>query len=163
MYSASLSIDNDIIAAITSNLVKLPTLMETAVKRQEGRIKSRLLKQLRTEPGPVKYPIQWSSDKQRKAYFATNGFGNGIPYKRTGKLVKAWRVEFVKSSDGLTLVAENPVKSAKYVIGDAQQPFHANTGWYRADNVIAAETVRAQEVLIQTWYTVTDELAGVGG
>lgn len=163
MYSASLEIDNDIIDAIIKNAGNLPKLMETAVKRQESRIKSRLLKQLRTEPGSPKYPIQWSSDRQRKAYFASNGFGGGIPYQRTGKLVRAWKVEFVHSDGGLAIVAENPVASARYVIGDAQQPFHKITGWYNADNVIADETVRAQDVLIETWYTVTDSLAGVGG
>ncbi len=39
---------------------------------------------------PVSYPIQWDSEKQRRAFFATNGFGNGIPYSRTGDL--AWTV-----------------------------------------------------------------------
>jgi hypothetical protein len=31
-------------------------------------------------------PFVWSSDKQRRAYFATNGFGGGIPYMRTMQL-----------------------------------------------------------------------------
>ena len=30
------------------------------------------------------YPVTWDSERQRRAFFATNGFGNGIPYKRTG-------------------------------------------------------------------------------
>lgn len=36
-------------------------------------------------PGkPITYPVNWDSLKQRAAFFATNGFGKGIPYKRTG-------------------------------------------------------------------------------
>lgn len=30
------------------------------------------------------YPVTWDSERQRRAYFATNGFGAGIPYSRTG-------------------------------------------------------------------------------
>jgi hypothetical protein len=30
-------------------------------------------------PGPVVYPIEWASERQRAAFFATNGFGHGIP------------------------------------------------------------------------------------
>ena len=48
---------------------------------------------LQQEPGPVSYPIRWTSERQRKAFFATKGFGRGIPYKRTGKLAKAWVVD----------------------------------------------------------------------
>ena len=36
------------------------------------------------------YPVTWDSERQRRAFFATNGFGKGIPYKRTGDT--AWTV-----------------------------------------------------------------------
>lgn len=49
-------------------------LFETA-----SRIKSRMSE----EGEPVRYPIQWDSERQRRAFFATNGFGKGIPYRRT--------------------------------------------------------------------------------
>jgi hypothetical protein len=42
-------------------------------------------------PGPVKYPIRWTSERQRRAFFATNGFGRGIPTKRTGDVAR-WGV-----------------------------------------------------------------------
>ena len=38
----------------------------------------------------VFHPIRWDSERQRKAYFATNGFGAGIPYVRTGGEAGAW-------------------------------------------------------------------------
>ena len=34
-------------------------------------------------PEPT-YPIQWDSERQRRAFFATDGFGRGIPTERTG-------------------------------------------------------------------------------
>lgn len=39
------------------------------------------------------YPINWDSEKQRRAYFATDGFGKGIPYGRTGRYQRGWMVE----------------------------------------------------------------------
>lgn len=74
------------------------------------------------KPGKrVRYPIWWESEKQRRAFFATDGFGKGIPYKRTG----AYNAGFVirrtpnasRASVGYTLI--NPVPYAKYVGGGA--------------------------------------------
>lgn len=81
--------------------------------------------------GAVKYPIQWKTDKQRRAFFATDGFGRGIPTMRTGKVSKGWKVEY----DNGILKLYNRVKYARYVYGgfdrrtENQQPFHRNTGW----------------------------------
>lgn len=46
------------------------------------RIKDRISE----EGKPIRYPVQWDSERQRRAYFATNGFGAGIPYRRTHKM-----------------------------------------------------------------------------
>lgn len=40
-------------------------------------------------PEPT-YPIHWDSAKQRRAFFATNGFGGGIPHERTGDFGRQW-------------------------------------------------------------------------
>ena len=37
------------------------------------------------------YPINWDSERQRRAFFATNGFGGGIPYKRKGRYEAGWK------------------------------------------------------------------------
>lgn len=43
------------------------------------------------EPGaPITYPVNWDSERQRKAYFASNGFGHGIPYVRKGDYERGW-------------------------------------------------------------------------
>ena len=81
------------------------------------------------EPGPPKYPIRWKSEKQRRAFFATDGFGGGIPYKRTHQLVAAWKVEVIARRDESVLIIENEANAAQYVYGPDQQPFHADTGW----------------------------------
>lgn len=88
-----------------------------------------LLTALRYTPGRVVYLIQWGSEKQRRAFFATNGFGKGIPYRRTGKLQSGWVVDVSIESEGILITADNPADYRKFVTGRRMQPFHKNTGW----------------------------------
>lgn len=71
------------------------------------------------------YPIQWDSEKQRKAFFATKGtFIRGydgpskIPTKRTGEYVRAWKViPVLKSPADVGYDVGNPLSHAKYIGG----------------------------------------------
>jgi hypothetical protein len=52
------------------------------------------VKERMSEEGkPVRYPINWDSEKQRRAFFATNGFGKGIPYRRSNRYRLGWEME----------------------------------------------------------------------
>jgi hypothetical protein len=83
---------------------------------------------------PVVYPIDWQTEKQRRAYFATDGFGKGIPTKRTGEHTRAW-VFIWKSSNGGAgvLTLQNPKKAARFIFGGLkrgnkfQQRMHKGT------------------------------------
>lgn len=118
--------------------------------------------ELSLEPPPTKKPIQWTSDRQRKAFFASNGFGKGIPYKRTGGLAKMWVVEV----RGNTIVIENKSAIGKYVYGSLaqnrsqalrfQQQFHANTGWQPATDTAKFWLDAADEL----YYKKLDERLG---
>jgi hypothetical protein len=77
-------------------------------------------------------PYHWQSDKQRRAFFATGGFGRGIPSKRTGKLSGGWQ----SSVDPYRKTLFNRVPYAKYVQGDAQQTGHEIDGWRKVGKVI---------------------------
>ncbi len=89
-----------------------------------------LTAQLQREPGAVVYPIQWKSKRQQRAFFATNGFGSGIPYKRTHRLSQGYRVIYQRTGDNQAqLTAENDAAALRFVKGAEQQPFHFNTGW----------------------------------
>lgn len=79
------------------------------------RAMQRAQKRLRKPGKKPTYPIPWDSLKQKRAFFATDGFGGGIPYKRTGKIVAGWSI--VKLDDGYRLI--NQVDGVKYVVGDA--------------------------------------------
>lgn len=66
---------------------------EKAAKEILGETAAQITEDMR-EPGkPVEYPVQWDSEKQRRAFFATDGFGKGIPYTRTGAYANGWKKE----------------------------------------------------------------------
>jgi hypothetical protein len=66
------------------------------------------------QPGkPVVYPIQWDSVRQRRAFFASNGFGHGIPYRRQGRNEQGWKLRSVETG----AVLENRTRAARYVGG----------------------------------------------
>ena len=69
------------------------------------------------QPGAKpEYPIQWDSVKQRKAFFATDGFGRGIPTKRSGETAKGWQV--IRTEAGYDV--GNPLAHAKFIAGTAR-------------------------------------------
>ena len=69
------------------------------------------------QPGkPPTYPIQWDTPKQRRAFFASDGFGRGIPTKQTGEYTKGWQV--IKQVDGYDV--GNPLAHSKYIGGSAR-------------------------------------------
>ncbi|RMG82102.1 MAG: hypothetical protein D6712_15200 [Chloroflexi bacterium] len=102
---------------------------------------------LGADPGKVVYPIQWTSDRQRRAFFATDGFGRGIPTYRTGR-VRQWGVVGRRSKSRFIYTISNKVPYAKYVYGlpNLRQPleqlpppmqrFHRNTGYRTASQMI---------------------------
>lgn len=68
----------------------------------------------------IRYPIQWDSERQRRAFFASNGFGGGIPYHRTGGYGRAWQIRRnpgVRVMAGYSMV--NALESAQYIGGNA--------------------------------------------
>lgn len=86
------------------------------------RIKTRLSK----APPKSSGPVNWDSPKQRRAYFATDGFYGGIPYRRRGTYERAWIIQRV--DDGYKLF--NDFLMAVHITGDiygrGQSRIHAD-------------------------------------
>lgn len=84
----------------------------------------------RYPPSPRR--VRWDSEKQRAAFFATNGFGGGIPYMRTGTYGKSWIIRrnprAARAMAGYSLIGN--ARYSKYVGGDAygtsQSRIHGN-------------------------------------
>jgi hypothetical protein len=120
--------------------------LQESVHRARARTKPAVDEVLSPTIGPVVYPIAWTSDKQRKAFFATNGFGRGIPTKRTGALNDGWH-SFSETITGLgtKVIIWNSQSYAQFVVGRFtpsrhMQRFHRNTGWQPV--ILKTETIR---------------------
>jgi len=95
---------------------------------------------LKHEPPRVRHdennPYQWQSEKQRRAYFASDGFGGGIPYQRTGSMSDGWT--YSNTSDWTRVNIENNVTYTRYVVGETIQRGHVADGWrYYLDVIVS--------------------------
>lgn len=165
MYSVQIEIPLDILQAINEQISATPRLMQVAYDRATQRLRSRLLQELQTEPGPVVYAdnghLRWKSEKQRRYVMALLRSTGNLPYQRTHELSKAWHVDPIELDGGGGFSVYNTSSIIQYVEGDSAQPFHLDTGWVQAAEVITRYIDEAEEVLVQTWYTVSDINAGV--
>lgn len=62
------------------------------------------------------YPIPWDSPGQQKVFFASDGFGRGIPTRRSNDYIKGWQV--IRTENGYDV--GNPLAHAKYIGGTAR-------------------------------------------
>jgi len=100
----------------------LENLSAEVPKVSRRRIYNAMLK-IRTrmrKPGKaIRYPVKWDSEKQRRAFFATNGFGRGIPTGRSGRYTSGWQI----AQDGsIGYRIENSTPYSKYLGGTAFGP-----------------------------------------
>lgn len=165
-YSADVEPDGDLIAYLES---QREIVYEIGVEVRDE-LAPLFFDEVNTPAPPVQYPIQWTSDKQRKAFFATDGFGGGIPTVRTGKLEDSWVFDIHRDSDGaFKVVIENTQDYAKYVLGSLaqdrtqalrfQQRFHANTGHIPAHDTVAFYLEAYHELFIEKFNDRLDGFA----
>lgn len=106
---------------------------------------------------PPTYPIPWVSERQKRAFFASNGFGGGIPHERNGALPDSFEEAEVMASAGLV---EGKVYSvaewAHFVMGKDQSPIHQ--GRWRTDEQIAVEiTPEVRELFASNYLRAIQE------
>jgi len=111
---------------------------------------------------PSDYPggkLEWTSDNQRKAHWASDGFGAGIPFERSGKLADNWQVEGSARSGGFNITVQNTNPASKFVYGSLaqnetqaarfQQNFHKITGWPLASPIVQMWVEEARDLFIE--------------
>lgn len=162
MIRAEVRTDTDILDAIAETAQKSPVLMRTAFTRNVQRLASRYVKTLKAAPPKFRGKRRWASDRQRKAYFASDGFGAGIPYVRTNALVKGWKVVYEgKDPFNGVVTFENDSPVARYVQGDDAQPMHLDSRWPQLSTAVSDARPELEAVAIETWFTVSTPTAGV--
>lgn len=106
--------------ALRNALIGLVGRLEKAAKPTLYLAAQQIRDEMREEGKPVRYPIQWDSERQRRAFFATNGFGRGIPTKRTGQAVNAWKA--IRTDEGADV--SNPLSHIVFISGRRQSRIH---------------------------------------
>lgn len=107
-------------------------------RRRIYNVMLRIRSELRKPGEPVTYPIKWDSERQRRAFFASDGFGRGIPARRTGNYNARYRI--IRADNGYTI--ENTARYGRYVGGSAygtgQSRIHAGR-WLLMRDVVEAQ------------------------
>ncbi len=167
MITVKLDVDLTHLERIPGALEDLPEIVQRWVDRKvRPYVEQETEQRLGKEPGEVHYPIEWTSAKQRMAFFATDGFGRGIPYTRTGELVLAWGARTDYRGEVTYLSVYNDAPAAPYVYGDEegkhQQQFHINTGWPTFFDEIAAIAEAGATWALEQWPSVFDQIVAAG-
>lgn len=149
-------VDTTVLDAIRETARKAPGLMVTAYTRATRRLRARMLQELRQAGKPPQYPLDWQTPKQRKAFFASNGFGGGIPSQRTGELEAGYKVDIAPlESNAAAMVITNSAPHARYVSGEQVQRMHIDR-WVQVVDVAVEYEAQANDILIETWFVVSD-------
>lgn len=162
MFRSEITVkDAALLDAYAALMKSVPDVVSIEMARTANKNAPGLKADLQRTPGPVSYPIHWVSERQRRAFFATKGFGRGIPTRRTGAIAAQWSVEVIYQPNRITAIAaSNPSPVRRFVTGDEQQPFHTITGWQKdADTLEIWGLIMADDVetgLIRSFYAVGD-------
>lgn len=136
------------------------THAEVAAEYQAG-----LLDELQYQPDkrsfPSDYPIEWTSDAQRKFYWANIG---QAPYQRTGAAVAGWII--ANDGNGKTVIANNN-PAALYIWGSLsrsnpgahQQLFNLITGYIPAYQTVQ---VWSQDIAAEIIKRIHDQFGDLG-
>jgi hypothetical protein len=163
MIRVSFTIDDDVIAAIAETARTAPSKVRRMVGDvARGPIANAMIQELSREPGPARKTgrgkkgqsvLRWKSERQRRAYFASNGFGGGIPYRRNHRVARGWRVVVISAARA-EIAVENSERAARFVEGDDAQPMHLATGWPQSAPIIQRFREPFEDALINGWYRI---------
>ena len=149
---------------VERNLANLASAFKRAMQGRRGNaLAQTALAKLRQEPPAPNYPIRWKTERQRRAFFASDGFGRGIPASRSrpSKVAQGWAAEFIPTDDGGILALTNPVPYMQFVQGINAQPFHLDTGWVQLEDVVSDFFREAEDAAVAVWFDSADPLEGV--
>lgn len=148
---------------VIRNLAEAQLRFQRGMIKQGERVARHALTRLQTVPGQPNYPIQFTTAKQRKAFFASKGFGRGIPASRSSPpaVTEAWSAEFIPTRDGGIVGLFNDDPAMEFIQGARAQGYHILTGWVQVDDVEQEAFDEMEGVAIVEWFNEADPLEGV--
>jgi hypothetical protein len=147
---------------VTQSLTRLGEAIPRVVNADIEKALTNARDELRIPGQKISYPVHWDSDRQRRAFFATDGFGHGIPYKRTGEYEHGWQVKQTGVGTAREFTISNKTVWSKWVGGTAygkgQSNIHAGR-WPIAQEVVK---LHAEAGLAKVRQDVHETLQGGG-
>lgn len=157
LVNAEILFDTRAIDNLSAFMDAYPELAKETVKDTfNARIKPQLLSELHYMPPKVHYPFVWASAKQRKYVMALLRRTNNLPYRRTGGMVNAWKVDISISDNAVVMSASNKSKAVRYVTGNRQQPGHVASGWPKHKETLSFWGVAAKEEVSKALHTLVN-------
>lgn len=150
MIIPTLRIQTNTLGLVGAELAAFPDNYGAALQARMPELKARVLSVTAITPGPPPGPILAKMTvKQRRAFLGTNGFGRGIPTPRMqepGGVLGGYDVTLTRTSYDGQIDLTNDYPGAVFIVGEFQQPFHADTGWIAVDDVQAVNEIAAREI-----------------
>lgn len=161
-------VDTDILDEWSSILSRWGSLAKGTAQSVTRFVRKGATAELTREPGSPVYPYVWSLNPAANARARRWYFANKVPkgsrggrYRRTGAMLKAWKIKVAVRNDRALITMENPSLGAEYVQGRFQIFGHIRTGWPNADEIALKWSEIATDKFIDAWFTITDPFAGI--
>jgi hypothetical protein len=155
MISVTMRRDDDVLQAIREQAIASPAKVRRFVGQQaRGATAQSMIRELAAEPPRFMGKRDWQSPKQLRFVMAKLRREGNLPYRRTGRTRRAWRVVVENAASG-ALRVENKERAALFTQGDYQQRMHIKTGWPAAAPIIVRYELIFQDELIAFWYSIT--------
>lgn len=178
MIRYTLKADTKPLDKMIAHLDRIEREVQSIGKGVLSEIRDELYDELADEPPRRNYPqdydnskLDWTSERQRKAYWATDGFGAGIPFKRSGKMSRSWKITGKARGANFDIEVKNSSKGARYTVGtlspdlrraeQSQQGFHKRTGWELASPKVQYWLGVARSLFADQWQRRLAKVAGV--
>lgn len=130
-----ITVNQNDFASVSSRLKSMPAEVRAQVLDEVGAYAVDVLGDEvpdRVDHSPGSTPYIWNSERQRRAFFASDGFGRGIPTERTNAMADGWDVDVTPYGAKIT----NSEDYAGFVMGEAQQLGHKADGWKKVQDLI---------------------------
>lgn len=162
MFDAKIIPASKLITDINAETQRQPKLMATAMKRAGSRMRTRWLKRLRVEPRAAPPGItRYMTPKQRRKVHALRRERGGGSYERSHDLINDWDVRVDAAEKGGAITVDNPNPVAEFVYGVRRQPFIEVIGWLDPVPMLDEFWQEANTVIEETFFTISDPVAGV--
>lgn len=156
-------VDTKVLELQHDRLVQSPKLLNTAFERAIRNLRQDFVREASTPKGAHEQPTDFETPKQRRYFFwaiknkVIQWLGRG---KGANPLEKSWKTDLKTTNEGGIFRAWSTAPHEVFVQGEHVQRMHRNV-WAQESDLFPKYATLANEVLKETWFTISDPTAGI--